>query len=98
MDFDYLDGCFYTVKDVVESPKFIALKGGYYICYPFMALEVRGGAISMPSGKISTQRILETLKESLLIMYIRNVTIYQSIFWFILPKSPLYIFREKIQR
>ena len=46
MDFDYLDGCFYTVKDVVESPKFIALKGGYYICYPFMALEVRGGYIN----------------------------------------------------
>ena len=46
MDFDYLDGCFYTVKDVVESPKFIALKGGYYIFYPFMALEVRGHYIN----------------------------------------------------
>ena len=39
MDFDYLDGIFYTVEDVVESPKFIALKDGYYICYPFTALE-----------------------------------------------------------
>ena len=46
MDFYYLDGCFYTVKDVVESPKFIALKGGYYIFYPFMALEVRGHYIN----------------------------------------------------
>ena len=39
IDFDYLDGVFYTVKDVVESPKYIALKDGYYICYPFTALE-----------------------------------------------------------
>ena len=46
IDFDYLDGCFYTVEDVVESPKFIALKGDYYMCYPFTALELHGHYIN----------------------------------------------------
>ncbi len=46
IDFDYLDGCFYTVEDVVESPKYIALKGNYYICYPFTALELCGRYIN----------------------------------------------------
>ena len=32
----------YTLDDLVNSPKFIALKGEYYICYPFTSLEVYG--------------------------------------------------------
>ncbi len=36
--FDFKIGEFYSIEDLVSSPKFIALKGGYYICYPFMAL------------------------------------------------------------
>jgi hypothetical protein len=46
IDFYYLDGTFYTVEDVVENPKYIALKGDYYICYPFTALESRGRYIN----------------------------------------------------
>ncbi len=41
-EIEYMDGHFYTLEDVLESPKFIALKGGYYLCYPFTALEAWG--------------------------------------------------------
>lgn len=32
----------YTLEDLVNTPKYIALKGGYYTCYPFTALESFG--------------------------------------------------------
>lgn len=38
-DFNYISGNFYTIEELVDSPKFIPLKGGYFICYPFKALE-----------------------------------------------------------
>lgn len=38
--FEY--GDFYELEDLIESPKFIALKGGFYICYPFTCLEKIG--------------------------------------------------------
>lgn len=41
-DFNYINGDFYTIDELVNSPKFIPLKGGYYICYPFKALEDYG--------------------------------------------------------
>lgn len=41
-DFMFMNGDFYTLDDLLDSPKFIALKGGYYICYPFTALELHG--------------------------------------------------------
>jgi hypothetical protein len=41
-DFMFMEGEFYTIEDLVNSPKFIALKGGYYICYPFTSLELYG--------------------------------------------------------
>ena len=37
--FEYISGDFYSVEDLVETPKFIALNDGYYICYPFTQLE-----------------------------------------------------------
>ena len=37
--FNYINGDFYTIEELVNSPKFIPLKGGYIICYPFKALE-----------------------------------------------------------
>lgn len=40
--FNYINGDFYTIEELVNSPKFIPLKGGYYICYPFKALEDYG--------------------------------------------------------
>ena len=30
--FEYISGDFYSVEDLVETPKFIALNDGYYIC------------------------------------------------------------------
>ena len=41
-EIEYMDGHFYTLEDVLESTKFIALKGGFYLCYPFTALEAHG--------------------------------------------------------
>ncbi len=41
-DFGYLNGDFYALEELVNSPKFIALKGDYYICYPYTALEFNG--------------------------------------------------------
>ena len=38
----YMYGDFYELEDLIDSPKFIALKGGYYICYPFTCLESIG--------------------------------------------------------
>lgn len=38
----YMNGDFYTLEDLVNVPKFIPLKGGYYICFPFTALELHG--------------------------------------------------------
>ena len=38
-DYGYAYGDFYKLEDLIDSPKFIALKGGYYICYPFTCLE-----------------------------------------------------------
>lgn len=38
----YMYGEFYKLEDLIGSPKFIALKGGYYICYPFTCLESIG--------------------------------------------------------
>lgn len=35
-------GAVYTLEDLVNSPKYIALKGGYYTCYPFVELESFG--------------------------------------------------------
>ena len=37
--FEYISGDFYSIEDLVDSPKFIALNDGYYICYPFTQLE-----------------------------------------------------------
>jgi len=37
--FEYISGDFYSIEDLVDSPKFIALNNGYYICYPFTQLE-----------------------------------------------------------
>ena len=45
-EFEYINGDFYTIKDLLNSPKFIALKGGYYICYPFIAIETYGHYIN----------------------------------------------------
>lgn len=41
-DLGYMNGDFYTLDDLVSGPKFIPLKGGYYICYPFTTLELAG--------------------------------------------------------
>ena len=38
----FMYGDFYELEDLIDSPKFIALKGGYYICYPFTCLETEG--------------------------------------------------------
>lgn len=35
-------GDIYTIEDLVNTPKYIALKGGYYTCYPFTELESFG--------------------------------------------------------
>ena len=35
-------GDVYTLEDLVNTPKYIALKGGYYTCYPFTELESFG--------------------------------------------------------
>lgn len=37
--FEFISGDFYSIEDLVDSPKFIALNDGYYICYPFTQLE-----------------------------------------------------------
>lgn len=42
VELGYLNGDFYTLDDLVNSQKFIPLKGGYYICYPFTSLELYG--------------------------------------------------------
>ena len=41
-----MNGDFYTLDDLVNSTKFIPLEGGYYICYPFTALEAHGQYIN----------------------------------------------------
>ena len=40
--FNWKIGDIYTLEDLVNTPKYIALKGGYYICYPFTELESFG--------------------------------------------------------
>ena len=39
---DWKIGEKYTLEDLVNTPKFIALKDGYYICWPFVQLEKYG--------------------------------------------------------
>lgn len=39
---DWKVGDIYTLEDLVKTPKYIALKGGYYTCYPFTELESFG--------------------------------------------------------
>lgn len=39
---DWKVGDFYTLKDLVNTPKYIPLKDGYYICYPFTELVSSG--------------------------------------------------------
>lgn len=45
-EMDYMYGDFYTLEDLVKSPKYIALKGGYYISYPFTTLAPGGTFIN----------------------------------------------------
>ena len=94
MDFDYLDGCFYTVKDVVESPKFIALKGGYYIFYPFMALEVRGHYINAKWEDYYTTDFRKVEKIPSHHVYKKRYQISEHILVHLTQKSTLHFPRE----
>ena len=97
MDFDYLDGCFYTVKDVVESPKFIALKGGYYICYPFMSLEVRRGQINAKWAHCYTTDVRIDERSASHHVYKKCYQISEHILVHLTQKSTLHFPRENAE-
>ena len=55
--FNWMIGDVYTLEDLINTPKYIALKEGYYICYPFTELASFGCYVNVNWEDLPTVNI-----------------------------------------
>ncbi len=70
-------GDVYTLEDLVNTPKYIALKGGYYTCYPFTELESFGCYVNAEWKDLPTLNI-DTVEVYTSTPYAKRYVIYED--------------------